>query len=121
MLRFTLVPESPGAVVRRGETCVATPFGRWLLERIASAMLDWPAVAFHRVELTSAGLELVLIAGDHAPAAAQFEAVATALARELDIAAQRRRWVRGALWQRVEVVMGRAVAPRGSAPSLREG
>lgn len=121
LLRLTLAPGSPRAVVRRGDALVVTSFGRWLLERVASVILDWPAVAFHRVELTTAGLELVLIPGCHAPARAQSEAVATALARELDLAARRRRWSQGALWQGVEVAVEGAVAPSRSAPSVREG
>ena len=121
LLRFTLATGSPPLVVRRRDTLTATPFGRWMLERVASAMLDWPALAFHRVELTVAGLEVVLIAGDQAPARAQFEAMATALARELDVAARRRRWSRGALWASVEVAVGGTRPLPSPAPSLREG
>lgn len=104
LVRFTLSTASPPLLVRGGASWLATPFGRWMLERVASAMLDWPAVAFHRVELTASGLELVLIAGEHAPARAQFEAVATAFSRELDLASRRGRWVRGMLWSGVEQV-----------------
>ncbi len=100
---------------------MAEPFGRWILERVASATLDWPAVAFHRVELTPTALELVLIAGRHAPARVQFEAVARAMARELEVAARRRWPLQEALWVTVEVVLESAAPSPRSAPSLRSG
>ncbi len=119
LVRFTLTDGAPTLTCRRGETTVAEPFGRWMLERVASATLDWPAVAFHRVEVTPRTLEVLLIAGDHAPAGIQFEAVAHALARELDVATRRRWPLSGALWAAIEVVVEPAMRSPRSAPSLR--
>jgi hypothetical protein len=121
LIRLTLMAGSPPLLVRSGDECIATPFGRWMLERVASAMLDWPAVAFHRVEVTEAGLEVLLVTGKHAPAQVACEAVSQALSRELDVAARRGRWVGAPLWSGVDVVVEEPARSSRSAPSLREG
>lgn len=36
-------------------------FGAWIAERIASLAIDWPGVAFHRIDLTARGVQLTLI------------------------------------------------------------
>ncbi len=98
LVRLTLVPWAPPPVVRRVEGEQVAPFGRWLRERIASTALDWPKMAFHRVHLTPRSLELVVITPAAAPALPGALLVARAVARELDLAARRTGWVRGALW-----------------------
>jgi hypothetical protein len=103
LLRFEVAPGAGALVVWRQAARVPTPFGRWLLERVASTMLDWPRIAFHRVEVTTDGLEVALMVDGHAPAKAQFTAVADALARELELSARRRGWIHGPLWARVTV------------------
>ena len=118
LIRFTLQPGAPTVLVGTGTATAATPFGRWMLERVASAMLDWPEVAFHRVEISRAGLEVVLILGGHAPPPVQCNAIAAALGRELEVAARRGSWVRGALWRTTEVALGVARVSANSAPSL---
>lgn len=68
------------------------PFGAWLRERVASLVLDWPAVGFHRIDITPSGLELLVVAGNHADPRAQFLAVLRAVERATERGAGTRLW-----------------------------
>lgn len=101
LLRLTLHPDAPPAAEALPEAMVLTGFGRWLRERIASARLDWPSVAFHRLRLTPDCCTLTLIPAAHAPPLLSALLIGRALAIELELAAGRAGWIeRGAaLWQ----------------------
>lgn len=80
------------------------PFGCWLREQVASLVLEWPAVGFHRVEITSHGLELLLVSGSHAEPRAQFLAVLRAVERQTERGAIRSGWSRSRLWCDIEMI-----------------
>jgi hypothetical protein len=80
------------------------PFGCWLREQVASLVPDWPAVGFHRIEITQAGVELLLVAGSHADPRAQFLAVLRAVERRTERGAIRSGWSRSRLWCDVEII-----------------
>ena len=67
----------------------ASLFGIWLRERIVSVSLDWPCVAFHRVELTSNGVQLLLRGPRGVPPEAAGTAIARAIQREIQASALR--------------------------------
>ena len=104
LLRFTVAADLPPLVRRLPEGAVLAPFGRWLRERVASSIPDWPAVGFHRIEITDAGLELLLVAGGHARAEAQFAAVMRAVWRDTTRAEVRCGWTSAEVWCAAEVV-----------------
>ena len=104
LARFTIAPARPPLVYHLPDGVVLAPFGRWLRERVASAVPDWPAVGFHRIDLTAAGLDLLLVAGRHARAEAQFAAVMRAVWRDTSRGAVRCGWSRGEIWATAEIV-----------------
>lgn len=88
LLRLTAAAGTPPLV----ENGRLAPFGAWVRERVASLVLDWPAVGFHRIDVTARGLELLLVAGQHAEPRAQFLAVLRAVERATERSAGRRIW-----------------------------
>src|SRR5690242_20061595 len=68
-----------------GET--ASLFGIWLLERIASLAIDWPAVGFHRIVLLPDGVRLTLVPRFPVPAAVVGFAIGRAVRAEVEAAA----------------------------------
>ena len=116
LVRLSLAPAGPSPLVRGFAGEILTPFGRWLRERVASAAIDWPDVAFHRVHLTATSLEVVVLLRPGIPPHRGAQEVARALARELDLAARRTGWSRGMLWSDVALWTGDEVmsAPRAS-------
>lgn len=88
LLRLTAAAGTPPLL----ENGRLAPFGAWVRERVASLVLDWPAVGFHRIEITTMGLEVILVAGHHADARAQFLAVLRAVERATERGAGRRIW-----------------------------
>ena len=62
-------------------------FGVWLRERIASIAIDWPAVGFHRIELLTDGVRLVLLPRATMPSEAVGLAIARAVREEVQAAA----------------------------------
>jgi len=111
LIRFHVCDGSPVLIEERHGVIRPTAFGRWLLERAASILLDWPAVAFHQVEVTRAALELVIITGGSPEQRNAGRVAARAVARELSLAATRRGWVGGELWQSVRIFPARAPRP----------
>jgi hypothetical protein len=114
LVRLTIAPLMPPLVRRLPQGTVLTPFGRWMRERIASMVPDWPAVGFHRIEMTAAGLELLLVAGGHARAEAQFAAVMHALWRETTRGARRCGWTKDEIWVSAEIISELVGAPRAA-------
>jgi hypothetical protein len=112
LVRFTLASASPPLIRRLPEGVVLAPFGRWLRERVASAVPDWPAVGFHRIECTTAGLELLLVAGGHARAEAQCAAVMRAVWRDTTRGAVRCGWSKGEIWTSAEILREATPRPR---------
>ena len=96
---------------------ILAPFGRWLRERVASHIPDWPAVGFHRIEITGDGLELLLVAGGHARAEAQFAAVMRAVWRDTTRGAVRCGWTSCEMWSDAEVFAEQEA--RGKKPETR--
>ena len=103
LVRFTIAPDLPPLIQRLPEATILAPFGRWLRERVASHIPDWPAVGFHRIEITADGLEVLLVAGGHARAEAQFVAVMRAVWRDTTRGAVRCGWTSCELWVSAEV------------------
>ncbi|MGH7524108.1 MAG: hypothetical protein ACREK8_07375 [Gemmatimonadales bacterium] len=75
----------PSPVGRVGR---ASLFGAWLYERIVSISLDWPCVAFHRIELVPDGVRLALLGPRTVPPTAVALAVSRAIRRELQAEVQ---------------------------------
>lgn len=118
LVRFTIAASSPPLVRRLPEGTVPASFGRWLRERVASSVPDWPAVGFHRIEITAAGLELMLVAGGHARAEAQFAAVMRAVWRDTTRGAVRCGWTRRELWVAAEIVQESVGVQRAAPPRV---
>jgi hypothetical protein len=121
LLRLSLTPAGPAPLVRGFAGEILTPFGRWLRERVASAAVDWPDVAFHRVHLTATSLEVVVLLRPGIPPHRGAQEVARALARELDLAAQRTGWSRGVLWSDVALWTGDEVGSAARASQQYHG
>lgn len=107
LVRFDIAASLPPLVRRLPEGVVLAPFGRWLRERVASSVPDWPAVGFHRIEITAAGLELLLVAGGHVRSEAQFAAVMRAVWRDTTRGAVRCGWTREEIWVAAEIIAER--------------
>ena len=118
LVRFTLAPTMPPLVEHRAAGVVLTPFGRWLRERVASCIPEWPSVGFHRIDLTDDGLELLLLARDHARTGSAFEAVRRKVWRDTSRGAVRCGWTRSEMWVAADIVLERR-QPR--ARRLRRG
>jgi hypothetical protein len=133
LVRLAIAPHLPPLVRHLPEGEVLAPFGRWLRERVASSIPDWPGVGFHRIEITTAGLELVLVAGGHARAEMQFAAVMRAVWRDTTRGARRCGWTRAEIWVSTEILLderesekarkriGRIIIALARDPSLRSG
>ena len=104
LVRLTTAPDAPPLLTELPEGTVLAPFGRWLRERIASMVPDWPAIAFHRIECIDDGVEVLLIAGPRLRSAHSFAAVVEAIRLDTARGARRCGWTRGELWQRTELV-----------------
>lgn len=115
LVRLSLTPAGPTPLVRGFAGEVLTPFGRWLAERVASVAVDWPDVAFHRVQVTATALEVVVLLAPGVPPHRGALALARALARELDVAARRSGWSRGMLWSDVALWTGDGVSSAARA------
>lgn len=115
LLRLVIAPGLPPLVEHLPGGTVLTPFGCWMRERVASLIPDWPAVGFHRLEITALGLDLHLRAGDHSRATAQFAAVLAAVRRETARAAVRSGWATGEIWR--EESLSIAPHPRAVRPA----
>ena len=102
-------------------------FGVWLRERIASIAIDWPAVAFHRIELLADGVRLLLLARAATPPDVVGLAIARAVRLEVQSAALACCGLqRGTIWDDatvviVEEVSNGAVSHEPWAPNRRLG
>jgi hypothetical protein len=121
LVRLSLTPSGPSPLTRGFAGEILTPFGRWLRERVASAAIDWPDVAFHRVHLTSTSLEVVVLLRPGIPPHRGAQEVARALARELDLAARRTGWSRGVLWSDVALWTGDEMGSAARAGQQHHG
>ena len=84
MVRLALAPGVPRPALADGSNSL---FGAWLVERIASIALDWPAVGFCRIDVQPTGVDLVLTARAGAPPVAVGAAIAHAIRTEVQAAA----------------------------------
>lgn len=84
MVRLALAPAMPRAALADGRNSL---FGGWLVERITSIALDWPAVGFCRIDVQPDSVALILTARAGAPPVAVGAAVARAIRTEVQTAA----------------------------------
>lgn len=113
LLRFTVSPGLPPLIHRHPGGVLLAPLGRWLSERIASQVPDFPAIGFHRLEVTPEGVELLLVASDRIDAPVAFAHVMAVIRRDTDGAARRSGWGTDRIWQDAELVMERRLRAVG--------
>ena len=84
----------------------ASLFGVWLRERIASIVIDWPAVGFQRIEVLPDGVRLTLIPRADMPPEAVGVAIARTIRTEVHAAALACCGLkRGAVWSEETLVI----------------
>jgi hypothetical protein len=105
LLRFTVSAGLPPLVHRHPGGVTLAPLGRWLSERIASQVPDFPATGFHRLEITPEGIELLLVASDRIDAPVAFAQVMEVIRRDTDGAARRSGWGTDRIWQDAQLIM----------------
>ncbi len=118
LLRLSIAPDLPALVHRQPGGVVLAPLGRWLMERVASQVPDWPQVGFHRLEVTAYGIELLLVAGDRLVAEPVFAAVLEAIRSDTDRAARRAGWGTDRLWLDATMTLEGSRRERAARPKL---
>jgi hypothetical protein len=103
--RWQSAAGTPLLAEKRGRRVVATAFGKWLAERIASLSIDFPVVAFHQVVLSTAGVELALLAHDGEVPTSLLHRLHAQVERETTLAALQCDWIQQApLWEEAPIV-----------------
>lgn len=87
--------------------------GAWIRERIASAAIDWPGVAFDHIRICKHDVRLGIIPPPHIPPAVVGIAIARAITNEINSAVpptKRRRWRRSVCGRTTIYVEQRALS-----------